>query len=159
MSIKRAYGGWHAIKALCAMGLSTFVSGCTLPQYISVYNNTEQRILVEFSVDDKKETISIDAGAAENFKIGMLVDGDILHVSYKDRIHSYRVVDVSSAYWAYEGIGPFSRITYRMQYELDGKIYILPRGSSYPLSQGAEQPPDYPLLPIDGSVSYGSTTW
>lgn len=136
-------------RTLCFVGLCAFLASCTLPEYIALYNNTGDLIEVTFVVDDKKEVLSINSGKMQSYKIGALVDDDIINVTINGNVWSYRLVEVNSKYWSYEGVGPFSKIVFKLQIESGGKIYILPKGGDYPLKSFSDQPHGYPLTPLD----------
>jgi hypothetical protein len=138
-------------RFVLALGLCALLASCTLREYVYIYNNTGKPVEVMLTVDGKKKVISINPGAIEFSSVGKLADGDILSVAVNDSTWNYRLVKADSKFWSYEGAGPFSKITYRMQIEGDGKIYILPRGADLPLKSLPNQPRGYPLLPTNES--------
>ena len=118
-----------------------------MPQYVYLYNNTDNPIEVTFIVDHKKDVLSINQGTKQSYKIGALVDDDILYVNIKHSVWSYRLVEANSKFWSYEGVGPFSKTVFKLQIENDGKIYILAKNSDYPIRDISDQPQGYPLSP------------
>lgn len=140
----------NILKLLCFIGLSMLLISCTLPQDVTLYNNTGSPIEVTFIVSgEKKHILIINAGEIQTYRIGMVTPYDILAIAINNNIWRYELVELRNSFWSYEGIGPFLKIVFKLQIESDGKIYILPKDSDYPFNITAKQPYDYLLLPMN----------
>lgn len=133
--------------SLAATVLLAVLSACSLPKYVELYNNSSKTIAVEENLG--KEHVLQEVAPNQMARIGPeIVDGAEFIIVEGGVKSTYKAKYPGSGYWTYIGLGPFKKIVVRLQYESDGRIFVLPRNSKPPIPTGIAQPHGYPLIRV-----------
>ncbi len=138
----------YAVKMIFIVGVCAILESCTFPEYVQIFNNTEETVDITFILSDQEKLFTIASNQMLTYELRALLDDNVVKVGLNEKSLKYGLKKPHKEFWSYEGFGPFSKITFKFQLEEDGKLYILPRDSDYPLKNLLDQPSDYPLVPL-----------
>ena len=115
--------------------------GCVVLPLVELRNNTTEEIGVQVG----SETFRIAPGNHRTFDYPSGAWGKV-QVCLDRRLLQYRLRIPPNAF--VHGVGfLFLRSRVRAQLNGDGHVWLLPRGDSFPVSESAEQPHGFPLVP------------
>jgi len=117
-----------------------FLSSCTVPLELSLFNNTPHKIIVEL----RDETIMIEPGESGTIS-GVSYANFSIAIDYHASI--YAMPSVLSSVWVWKGWGPFSRRVIYAQLEEDGGIWAVDPDESGPVTAFGKQPDGFPIQP------------
>jgi hypothetical protein len=117
-----------------------FLSSCSLPLELRLFNNTPNKVIVEL----REERITIEPGRF----------GAISGVSYANfstvtdhHTSNYEMPSVLSSTWVWKGWGPFSRRVIYTQLQANGEIWVVDPDDSSPVTAFGKQPDGFPIQP------------
>jgi hypothetical protein len=128
------------IAAFMSILVVLFVSSCSIPLELCLFNNTSYKVLVVMS----REEVQIESGESKT-----IAGVSYAHFSIVSEPHTfnYTIPPIDSSAWVWKGWGPFSKRMIYAQLEENGEIWITGPDIIYPATTFGEQPDGFPIQP------------
>ena len=131
----------NIFRILTIITIILFISSCSIPLTISLFNNSPTKI--ELIFNHKK--IIIKPGTSEKFT-GL--EYSKIKINTDMKTYNYDSASVQYNNFEFVGWGPFTKRIFFAQFETNGKIWVTNEQSSRPIKVFKNQPKGFPLIPI-----------
>jgi hypothetical protein len=137
-------------NALAVLLIAAATASCTPGTKYSLYNNTDSTIAVRIAQQTYSIASRVEA-ELENWYAGpVIVETSTGKWSYSVTFPAFHALAVNGAY--NEKASSFSKAEFAarritIQLNSDGRVFVVPSGTTVPVSPAVEQPDGFPLLP------------